>query len=44
MLLMLIDTLADGFDVLGPQFQGIVIGFFGAVSLFIIAINLAVWG
>ena len=43
-ILMLIDTLADGFDVLGPRFQGIVIGFFGAISLLIVAINLAIWG
>ncbi|MGN8759299.1 hypothetical protein [Acidaminococcus fermentans] len=41
---MLIDTLADGFDVLGPRFQGMVIGFFGAVALFIFALNLAIWG
>ncbi|WP_307978789.1 hypothetical protein [Acidaminococcus fermentans] len=41
---MLIDTLADGFDVLGPRFQGMVIGFFGAISLLIVAINLAIWG
>ena len=43
-ILMLIDTLADGFDVLGPRFQGMVIGFFGAISLIIVAINLAIWG
>lgn len=43
-ILRLIDTLADGFDTLGPRFQGIVIGFFGAISMLIIAINLAVWG
>ena len=43
-ILMLIDTLADGFDVLGPRFQGMVIGFFGAISLLIVAINLAIWG
>lgn len=43
-ILMLIDAVFEGFDVLGPRFQGVVIGFFGAVSLFIIAINLAIWG
>lgn len=43
-ILMLIDTLTDGFDVLGPRFQEIVIGFFGAISLLIVAINLAIWG
>ncbi len=40
----LIDVIADGFDVLGPRFQGMVIGFFGAISLMIVAINLAIWG
>ena len=44
MLLMLIDAVCEGFDVLGPRFQGMVIGFFGAISLFIVAINLAIWG
>ena len=43
-ILMMIDTLADGFHVLGPRFQGMVIGFFGAISLLIVAINLAIWG
>lgn len=28
----------------GPRFQGMVIGFFGALALFIFALNLAVWG
>lgn len=40
----LIDVIADGFEVLGPRFQGMVIGFFGAISLIIVAINLAIWG
>lgn len=43
-ILMLIDAVFEGFDVLGPRFQGMVIGFFGAISLFIVAINLAIWG
>lgn len=43
-ILMLIDAACEGFDVLGPRFQGIVIGFFGALSLLIVAINLAIWG
>ena len=43
-ILMLIDGVFEGFDVLGPRFQGMVIGFFGAISLFIVAINLAIWG
>jgi len=40
----LIDALSEGFEVLGPRFQGVVIGFFGAVALFIFALNLAIWG
>jgi hypothetical protein len=40
----LTDATAEGFQVLGPRFQGMVIGFFGAVALFIFALNLAVWG
>ena len=43
-ILMLIDAVFEGFDVLGPRFQGMVIGFFGAISLFIVALNLAIWG
>lgn len=43
-ILMLIDAVFEGFDVLGPRFQGMVVGFFGAVALFIFALNLAVWG
>ena len=38
------DLICEGFEVLGPLFQGIMIGFFGAVALFIFAINLAIWG
>lgn len=40
----LTDAIAEGFQVLGPRFQGMVIGFFGAVAMFIFALNLAVWG
>ncbi|WP_337437846.1 hypothetical protein [Acidaminococcus fermentans] len=40
----LTDAIAEGFQVLGQRFQGIVIGFFGALALFIFALNLAVWG
>ena len=38
------DLICEGFEVLGPRFQGILIGFFGAISLLIVAINLAIWG
>lgn len=44
MLSTLIDLLEDGFHTLGPRFQGIVIGFFGAMVLMVWAINLAIWG
>ena len=40
----LTDVICEGFHVLGPRFQGMVIGFFGAVALFIFALNLAIWG
>ena len=43
-ILMLIDAVCEGFDVLGPRFQGVVLGFFGAISLLVVAINLAIWG
>lgn len=43
-ILMLIDAVYEGFDVLGPRFQGVVLGFFGAISLLVVAINLAIWG
>jgi hypothetical protein len=39
-----IDVIAEGFETLGPRFQGFVFGFFGAVALFIFALNLAIWG
>lgn len=40
----LTDAIAEGFQVLGPRFQGMVIGFFGGLALFIFALNLAIWG
>lgn len=40
----LTDAIAEGFQVLGPRFQGMVIGFFGGLALFIFALNMAVWG
>ena len=40
----LTDAFCEGFEVLGPRFQGMVIGFFGALALFIFALNLAIWG
>lgn len=40
----IIDVVADGFHVLGPRFQGVVIGFFTAIAMFIFAASLAVWG
>ena len=40
----LTDATLEGFQILGPRFQGMVIGFFGALALFIFALNMAVWG
>nr|DAL57640.1 MAG TPA_asm: hypothetical protein [Caudoviricetes sp.]DAV26100.1 MAG TPA: hypothetical protein [Caudoviricetes sp.] len=40
----LTDVICEGFHVLGPRFQGIVIGFLAAMSMVIFAINLAIWG
>lgn len=44
LLAWLIDVIADGFEFLGPRFQGVVIGFFGAIAMFIFAASLAIWG
>lgn len=40
----LIDVIADGFETLGPRYQGFVFGFFGAVGIFIFICSMAIWG
>lgn len=44
MLSTLIDLLEDGFETLGPRFQGGAIGFLMAMYLMAFVINLALWG